>query len=102
MNKKMKLTQEQKENIFESTKTEIDIEIKEKAYFDDSICTDLEDIVLEKTFQELGLTDFEKFASLENLNKNIELTQDFLAWLFDKGTYDKDYYDETYFIRLKR
>lgn len=96
------MTQEQKENIFESTKTEIDKEIKEKAYFDDSICTNLEDIVLAKTFEELKLKNFEEFASLENLNKNIDLTQDFLAWLFDKGTYDKDYYDETYFIRLRR
>ena len=97
----MELTAEQKENIFENAREIVDNSIKDFGSFDDTYCINLENIILQRTFEELELTDFEKFAN-ENLNSNIDLTQEFLAWLFNKNVYDKEYYENELYIRLKR
>ena len=97
----MELTAEQKENIFENTREKIDTDIKELGSFDDTFCTNLETLILQKTFEELKLADFEKFAN-ENLESNIDLTQEFLSWLWNKKVYDEDFYQEELYIRLKR
>lgn len=97
----MELTAEQKENIFENAREKVDTDIEELGSFNDTCCANLEDIILTTTFEELKLTDFEKFAN-ENLENNINLTQEFLNWLWAKNVYDKHYYNETLYIRLKR
>lgn len=97
----MELTAEQKENIFENAREKVDTDIKELGSFDDTFCTNLETLILQKTFEELKLADFEKFAN-ENLESNIDLTQEFLSWLWNKKVYDEDFYQETLYIRLKR
>lgn len=98
----MELTTEQKENIFESTREIVDNDITQFGYYDDSIRVNLENIILSKVFEELGLTDFKKFASLETLNEIIGITQEFLTWLFNTNVYDKEYYENEYYIRLRR
>ena len=97
----MELTAEQKENIFENVREKIDTDIKELGSFDDTFCTNLENLILQKTFEELKLADFEKFTN-ENLERNIDLTQEFLSWLWNKKVYDEDFYQEELYIRLKR
>ena len=100
----MDLTQAQKEMIFEDAKILVDKEIAENGYFDDTMTNHLEDIMLATTFvafEKFGknFDDFVNLRTLDNYDKIIDLTTDFLTWLFDNYSYDRGYYENMCYIR---
>ena len=108
----MELTNEQRQSIFEEAQQIIDEEIKENGYFDDTMTNGLEDIILDLTFITIGKQNFDKYLhtghgqynNIENTpdyDKIIDLTTDFLTWLFNTNCYDKGYYENMCYIRLK-
>ena len=95
----MELTNEQRQSIFEEAQQIIDEEIKENGYFDDTNTNDLEDIIIDITAKEIDDNDFDKL--MQRYSNIIHLTTDFLTWLFNTNCYDKGYYENMCYIRLK-
>lgn len=95
----MILPDEKKQKIFADVKEIIDSEIEQNAYFDDTITNKLEDIMIDKLAITIDKTSFDEIT--DNYNNIIDLTTDFLTWLFNTNGYDKDYYNNMQYIRAR-
>lgn len=97
----MKISNSDKQKIFEFAKHELDNKIEQNGFFDDNNISDLEDLILDTTTTYFMAEHKQKidFTNFENYDQIIDLTEDFLTWLFDSGEYDKEFYKKMAIIR---
>lgn len=88
------------EKIFENAKEQVDLEIEYNGYFDDALSTNLEDIIIDAVSEILGNNIIEDiFSGKKDYDFIINLTEQFLTYLFNTNEYDYNYYDKKYRIR---